>query len=141
MSIVHLKLQISEKFRKAKKTWHDDPNLHGTEEIPLPSPKKSCLDKMQNSLARTAVQIRTGHWRCAVYLKRIRKMVDDKCWLCQGSARMTRSHVLLHCPNERLRGGVGREEPWSRSGAVSQSQVGAAVCKVPGAIGSGQSGS
>jgi hypothetical protein len=41
MSIAHLKLQISEKFRKAKTTWHDVPSHHGTEEIP--PPKKSCL--------------------------------------------------------------------------------------------------
>jgi hypothetical protein len=34
MSIAHLKLQISEKFRKTKKTWHDVPSHHGTEEIP-----------------------------------------------------------------------------------------------------------
>jgi hypothetical protein len=45
-----------------------------------------------------------------VYLKRIRKMVDDKCWFCQGPAKMTRSHVLLHCPNERLR--AARAEAW-----------------------------
>jgi hypothetical protein len=45
-----------------------------------------------------------------VYLKRIRKMADDKCWFCQSSARMTRSHVLLHCPNAKLR--VARMEAW-----------------------------
>jgi hypothetical protein len=37
-------------------------------------------------------------------------MVDDKCWFCQGPARMTRSNVLLHCPNERLR--TARAEAW-----------------------------
>jgi hypothetical protein len=70
MSLAHLKLQISEKFRKAKTAWHDAPGHHGSEEIP-PPPPKSCL---WNALVRTAVQIRTGHWRSAVYLKRIRKM-------------------------------------------------------------------
>jgi hypothetical protein len=84
--------------------------VHGTEEIPPPPLKKSCLDRMRNSLARTVAQIRTGHWRSAVYLKRIRKMADDKCWFCQSSARMTRSHVLLHCPNGKLR--VSRSEAW-----------------------------
>jgi ribonuclease HI len=63
MSIAHLKLRISEKFRKAKETWHKAPNHHGTEEIPPPPPKKSCLDSMRNAPARTAAQIRTGHWR------------------------------------------------------------------------------
>jgi hypothetical protein len=48
--------------------------------------------------------------RSAVYLKRIRKMAEDKCWFCQSSARMTRSHVLLHCPNARLR--AARAEAW-----------------------------
>jgi hypothetical protein len=33
MSIAHLKLRISEKFREAKATWHESPNHHGTEEI------------------------------------------------------------------------------------------------------------
>jgi len=53
-------------------------------------------------VARTATQIRTGHWRSAVYLHRIRKRTDDKCWFCQDSVKMTRSHVLLHCRNHRL---------------------------------------
>jgi ribonuclease HI len=70
MSIAHLKLRISERFRKAKETWHKTPSHHGTEEIP-PSSEKV--------LARTAAQIRTGHWRSAVYLTRIRKMAEDKC--------------------------------------------------------------
>jgi hypothetical protein len=38
-------------------------------------------------------------------------MTDDKCWFCQGPARMTRPHVLLHCPNERLR--TARVEAWA----------------------------
>jgi hypothetical protein len=37
-------------------------------------------------------------------------MAEDKCWFCQSSARMTRSHVLLHCPNAKLR--AAREEAW-----------------------------
>jgi ribonuclease HI len=84
MSIAHLKLRISERFGNAKVSWHKVSD-HGTEEIPSPSPKKSCMDNMRNALARTAAQIRTGHWRSAVYLKRIRKMAEDKCWFCQGS--------------------------------------------------------
>jgi hypothetical protein len=110
MSIAHLKLRISEKFRSAKEAWHKAPGHHGAEEIPPPPPKKSCLDNMRNSLARTITQICTGHWRSAVYLKRIRKMADDKSWFCQSSARMTRSHVLLHCPNAKLR--AARMEAW-----------------------------
>jgi hypothetical protein len=37
MSIAHLKLCISEKFRKATDKWHELPAHHGTEEIPPPS--------------------------------------------------------------------------------------------------------
>jgi hypothetical protein len=65
---------------------------------------------MRNSLARTVAQIRTGHWRSVVYLKRVRKMAEDKCWFCQSATRMTRSHVLLHCPDVRLR--AARTKAW-----------------------------
>jgi len=39
-------------------------------------------------------------------------------WFCRGQARMTRSHVLLHCPNAKLR--AAREETWEgkESGGV-----------------------
>jgi hypothetical protein len=43
-------------------------------------------------------------------LRVIRKMADDKCWFCQTSARMTRSHALLHYPSAKLR--AAREEAW-----------------------------
>jgi ribonuclease HI len=39
MSIAHLKLRISAKFRNAKDRWHEVPGHHGTEEIPPPPPK------------------------------------------------------------------------------------------------------
>jgi hypothetical protein len=102
----------------AKESWHKIPSHHGTEEVPPPPPKKSCLDSMRNALARTAAQICTGNRRSAVYLKRICKMAEDKCWFCQGPAHMTRSHVLLHCPNAKLR--AARVEAWegkNRGGA------------------------
>jgi len=57
-----------------------------------------------------AAQIRTGHWRSEVYLHRIRKRADDKCWFCQDSVKMTRSHVLLHCRNPKLM--AARLEAW-----------------------------
>jgi hypothetical protein len=79
MPLAFLKLRISERYRKAKGKWHEDPAHHGSEEIPPPPAKKSCLDRAKNGIARTAAQIRTGHWRLAVYLKRIRKRQDDKC--------------------------------------------------------------
>ena len=59
-----------------------DPQHHGAEEIPPPPPKKSCMDRTRNAIARTAAQIRTGHRRSAVYLKRIKKRGDDRCWFC-----------------------------------------------------------
>jgi hypothetical protein len=114
MSIAHLKLRISERYNVKKEEWHKSPQHQGTEEIPPPPPKKSCLDRMRNALARTGAQIRTGHWRSAVYLKPIRKMADDRCWFCQSCARMTRPHVSLHCPNAKLR--AARTEAWEGKG-------------------------
>jgi hypothetical protein len=55
--------------------WHKDPDHHGSEEILPPPTKKSCLDGARNSIARCAAQIRTGHWRSAVYLKGSRRQV------------------------------------------------------------------
>jgi hypothetical protein len=68
------------------------------------------MDQARNAIARTAAQIRTGHWRSAVYFKRVRKRKDDKCWFCEGGAKMTRSHALLHCPNATL--AAARVEAW-----------------------------
>jgi len=68
------------------------------------------LDKARNVIARLAAQIRTGHWRSAVYLHRIRKRADDKCWFCQDSVKITQSHVLLHCRNPKLV--AARLEAW-----------------------------
>jgi hypothetical protein len=45
-------------------------------------------------------------------------MADDKCRFCQTPSRMTRSHVLLHCQNVKLR--AARAEAWEdkNSGGV-----------------------
>jgi hypothetical protein len=68
------------------------------------------LDGAKNGLARVVVQIRTGHWKSAVYLRRIRKRADDRCWYCTADRKMTRSHVLLHCSNGRIV--AARQEAW-----------------------------
>jgi hypothetical protein len=99
----HLKLRTSEWFHSAKETGHKAEKHYGKEEIPPPSPQKSCLDNIKNVLARTVTEIRTGHWRSAVYLQWIRKMAGDECWFYQTPVRMTRSHALPHWPNARLR--------------------------------------
>jgi hypothetical protein len=59
VSLAHLKLQISEKFREAKTAWHGN-RAPWDRRNSAPPPKKSCLDKMRNALAPTAAQIRTG---------------------------------------------------------------------------------
>jgi hypothetical protein len=41
VSLAHMKLQMSEKFRRSKEEWHNDPYYHGSEEIPLPTPKST----------------------------------------------------------------------------------------------------
>jgi hypothetical protein len=55
----------------------------GKESITPPAPKKSFLDRASNRLAKTIAQIRTGHWLCAPYVKRVRKnreeQVSHKC--------------------------------------------------------------
>jgi hypothetical protein len=108
------KLRISERFREAKDAWHADPAHHGTEEIPPPPSKKSMLDRARNSIARVAAQIRTGHWRSAIYLRRICKMESDRCWLCEGvdrtQHRMSQAHVLLNCRNPQA--AAARLEAW-----------------------------
>jgi ribonuclease HI len=109
-SLSHLKLRISERYREAKKKWHENPKHHGKDEIPPPAPKKPCMDRALNSIARAAAQIRTAHWRSAIYLKRIRKRTDSGCWFCKGGAAMTRSHVLLHCSSARM--SAARMEAW-----------------------------
>jgi hypothetical protein len=55
-SLAHMKLRVSEKFRKIEETWDKDARHHGSEEIPLPPPKKSCMDRARNAIARTAAQ-------------------------------------------------------------------------------------
>jgi ribonuclease HI len=114
MSLSYIKLRISERFNEAKEKWNALPAHHGSEEIPPPPPKKSMLDRARNSIARTAAQIRTGHWRSAVYLKRIRKRETDHCWLCDGIGqnqhRMSRAHVLMNCRNPKVM--AARAEAW-----------------------------
>jgi len=130
-------LRISERFRRAKDNLAQGTH-HGSDEVPLPPPKKFCLDRARNALTHTAAQIRTGHWRSAVYHKRIRKRRDDRCWFRNGPTRMSCSHVLLHCPNARLSAtrvrGLGRKKSRRRSRPPSQSSVGKDVSQVPGAI-------
>jgi hypothetical protein len=83
MSLSHIKLRISERFRSQRRGM-PTPAHHGTEEIPPPPPKKSMLDRARNSIARVAAQIRTGHWRSAVYLKRIRKRIQTTVGCARG---------------------------------------------------------
>jgi hypothetical protein len=76
-SLAHLKLRICEKFQESKKEWNRDPHHHEAEEIPPPPTKMSFMDQARNAIARTAAQIRTSHWRSAVYFKRVRKRMTN----------------------------------------------------------------
>jgi hypothetical protein len=102
---------ISQHFTVAKDSETDK----GKETITPPAPKKSFLDRASNRLARTVAQIPTGHWRCAPYLKRVRKnreeQVSDICWWC-GQYRMSRTHVFLRCMHPKLEG--ARNDFWDR---------------------------
>jgi hypothetical protein len=79
-SIAWLKQRISQHYTMAKDT-EVDKRKHS---ITPPAPQKSFLDSAPNHLSGTISQIRTGHWPCAPYLKRVRKNRDeeisDKCW-------------------------------------------------------------
>jgi ribonuclease HI len=81
-SIAWLKERISQHYTTAKEI----DTQKGKEAILPPAPKKSFLDSVPNRLSRTIAQIRTGHWLCGSYLKRIRKNrdepVSDRCWWC-----------------------------------------------------------
>jgi hypothetical protein len=51
---------------------------------------------------------------------------------------LSRPTALPECQTPSSQGGsMGREEPGMCPGVASQSQVGTAVCKVPGAVGGG----
>jgi hypothetical protein len=92
------------------------------------------MDQARNAMARTAAQIRTGHWRSAVYLRRIKKRREDKCWFCKGGAKMTRSHALLYCPNATLAAGVGGKESKWNSGTPLGPTVGEPAVEIPGIV-------
>jgi hypothetical protein len=111
MSIAHLKLQVSEKFRKARAAWHGVPSHHGTEEIPPPH---------RRSLAWTVCGTRSPVQRRRYALDigdpRSTSSGSEK-WRTTGagSARTrpawrARMSCFIHCPNEKLR--AARVEAW-----------------------------
>jgi len=52
---------------------YQKPGHHGTRKIPPRPPKKSCLDRVRNAIARVATQMQTDQLRSAVFLRGIRK--------------------------------------------------------------------
>jgi hypothetical protein len=90
ISLLCLKLPISEKFRVSKDEWHVDPEHHGS--------KESCPDGAGNGIARCAARIR--YWRWAEYMKRITKRQGNK-W--RGRNRLVRLHCHIQCYNDRSR--------------------------------------
>jgi ribonuclease HI len=110
-SIAWLKERISQHYTTAKEMETEK----GKQAILPPAPKKSFLDSAPNRLSRTIAQIRTGHWLCGSYLKRIRKNrdqpVSDRCWW-HGQWRMSRTHVFLRCMHPTLEN--ARKEIWER---------------------------
>ena len=56
-SLAPLKTRISERYNTCKKKWNDNRAHYGSEYI-SPPPKKSCLDRARNGLARAASHIR-----------------------------------------------------------------------------------
>jgi hypothetical protein len=87
----------------------------GRDSILPPPLKKSFLDRVSNKLARAIAQIRTGHWLCGPYLKRIGKdcnePVSDRYWRCR-KWRISRTHVFLRCMHPMLK--KARIDIWDR---------------------------
>jgi len=106
-----------------------------------PPPKKSCLDRARNTIARVAAQIRIDFWRSAAFLKRIKKWATGNCWYCTiaaGLHRVTRSQVLPHCRNPRIV--AAREYTWDnkkageRESVIGQPPPGTSITEVLGGI-------
>jgi hypothetical protein len=105
--MVYLKLRIFEKFRG---TSHSTPSTMGWRRFPT-APKEvvhglnaECAGLYGSADPHRPLVV------CGLS-QRIRKRRDDKFWFCQGpAAQITRSHVLLHYLNAKLR--VAREEVW-----------------------------
>jgi hypothetical protein len=110
-SISWLKERISQHYTTAKEIETEK----GKQAILLPAPKKSFLDSAPNQLSRTIGKIRTGHWLCRSYLKRIRKNhdqpVSNRCWWC-GQWKMSRTYVFLRCMHPTLEN--TKKEIWER---------------------------
>jgi len=98
-SAAWMKLWSSLNYNENKVAWNCDPKNHSTREIRPPPPKKSCLGKARNAVARVTAQIRTDHWRSVIFLRRIREQSTDKVLVlphphCRTSPD-DRSHVLI----------------------------------------------
>jgi hypothetical protein len=80
------------------------------------SPEKLLSETVhQIALSRTIAQVRTGHWLCASYLKRVRKNRDedrpDKCWW-YSKFSMSRTHIFFRCTHPKLE--QARKDIWDR---------------------------
>jgi hypothetical protein len=110
-SIAWFKERISQHYTTAKEME----TQQGKEAILPPAPKKSFLDRTPNRLSRKIAHIRTGHWFCGSYLKRVQKNHDEpvsgRCWWC-GQWRVSRAHVFLRCMHPTLE--HARKEIWER---------------------------
>jgi len=123
--------------KHVKDKWHADPAHHGSLEIPPPPPKKSCLDKTRKdgspdqdgtlALSRISEEDPEKNRR---YMLVLQPSQDDP---------VTRPFALPErAPGGRKGGNMEGEETRGCSGFVSQSQLGKAVCKVPGTYGRGR---
>jgi ribonuclease HI len=129
-SLSHLKLRVSERYREAKKKWHDNPKHHGKDEILPPAPKKSCMDRAHNSIAR-ALEVgdlpkkdqETDRQRLLVLQRRCRH------------DQVSRLATLLKCENERGQdGSLGRKGPRRIACPPGQPQVGKETVRVSRAL-------
>ena len=111
-TIAFMKGPISENYNALNDRWLADPNTMGARGNPAPPPKKSCLDRASNRIARMVAQICTDHWRSAVFLKRIRKRSAGSAGYGRWPATTpccTAEHQSLQRPEKPHR----KERPWA----------------------------
>jgi hypothetical protein len=70
------------------------------------------MDSDRNAIAQAAAQIRTGHWRSAINLRRIKKRSNDKCRFCDGKSLDDEVPRRIPLPQRYAGGSEG--QAWER---------------------------
>jgi ribonuclease HI len=127
-SLSHLKLRVSERYREAKKKWHENPKNHGKDEIPPPAPK-TVLHGSRPQL-HCPGRSTDKDWALEVgdLPEKDQETDRQRLLVLQGRSRhdqVSRLATLLECENERCQNGsLGRKGPRRIACPTGQPQVG-----------------